>query len=270
MRGEGMLDSLHSKCQAGKGRDAVPTPASPRPQGRYGHASLYLILMLANPRKVKCIMAEHLGFLWGKDALLVMDSSRSQLILAIIARVSEYALRRNNIHRNSAMRFFLFLFFAAPAAIIYCFFGQVYGDELSKGRPARQAQCLLEVKGTHYVGGDCLFAPLDREGSFQITAAKRIRALVKVNRLKRADVSWSGATGGDAAAVSLGSAFFNKSGCWILFNSSPTPMETTLVCAWDQIRRGCSSGRHPPIRPFRALHGGSATECLHRYCRVPA
>jgi hypothetical protein len=84
------------------------------------------------------------------------------------------------------------------------------------------------------VGGDCSFAPLDREGSFQITTAKRMSALVKVKSPKRAEVSWS--VPGDAGAVSLGSAFFNDSGCWIV-DPSLIPTQRTLVCAWDKNQR---------------------------------
>ena len=167
---------------------------------------------------------------------------------------SEFLSCLSNTYRNSAMRLF-FLFFAGPAAVIFCLFGAVYADNLSGGRPARQAQCFLEVKGTHYVGGDCLFAPLDREGSFQITAARRISALVKVKSPERADVSWSGPTGGDAAAVSLGNAFFNGSGCWILFDPPPIPTKTTLVCAWDRNQR-LFLGPTPPNPPLSSIAWG--------------
>jgi hypothetical protein len=143
------------------------------------------------------------------------------------------------------MRLFFPFFFAASASIFFCLFAPVYADDLSTGRPARQAQCLLDVKGTHYVIGDCLFAPLDREGSFQITAAKRMTALVKVKSPGHAEAYWSGPAGGDAAAVSLGNAFNNDSGCWIV---DLTFTEGTAICAWDKKQR-LFLGPTPPDQP---------------------
>ena len=134
-------------------------------------------------------------------------------------------------------RFIPFNRFFGVAAISFCLCGHVCADGLSVKSPVRSAQCLLEVKGAHYLGGDCLFAPLDRTGSFQITAGKRFSALVKVKTPGHADVSWSGPTnGGDAAAVLLGGAFSNESGCWIV-DPSLIPTERTLVCAWDKNQR---------------------------------
>jgi hypothetical protein len=82
--------------------------------------------------------------------------------------------------------------------------------------------------------GDCLFAPLDRAGSFKITAAKRISALVKVTSPGSAEASWSGPAGSDPAAASLGSASYNGSGCWVV---DGTYAEQTAVCAWDKDRK---------------------------------
>jgi hypothetical protein len=153
------------------------------------------------------------------------------------------------------------LFFAASAAAIFCLLGPVYADKLAAGRPARQAQCLLKVKGIRYVGGDCLFAPLDRKGSFQVIAAKHIGASVKVKSPEHADVSWSGPTSGDPAAVSLGSAFFNESGCWIV---DLDRTEGTAVCAWDKNQK-LFLGPTPPDPPPWSLAWG---ERAGMYARI--
>lgn len=158
----------------------------------------------------------------------------SQLTLANIAGAGEFISCSKNTYRNSALRLFLILFLASATAAIFSPFGLIYADELSAERPARQAQCILEVEGILYVHGGCLFVPLDREGSFQITGPKRVSASVKVKSPGIAVASWSGPAGGDAAAASLGRAYTNHSGCWVVDLSST---EDTAVCAWDKKQR---------------------------------
>ena len=177
-------------------------------------------------------------------------------MLTNIARVRKFVSCPCNTYRNFPMR----LFFASSTVVIFCLFGPVFADGLSARRPARQAQCLLEVSGTHYIRGDCLFAPLDREGSFQITA-KRISALVKVKSTERAEVSWSGPTGGDEAAASLGSSFYNESGCWVV---DVDPTEGTAVCAWDKNQK-LFLGPTPAEPPGRGLAWG---ERAGMYARI--
>lgn len=129
-------------------------------------------------------------------------------------------------------------------------------------RPARAAQCFLEVSGVYYFGGDCLFAPLDKLGSFRITGENGLSAQVTVKPRSAdyvdkqhlpgtmlqpwpgskevgsgsGDASWSGPQGGQATAFHLGEAFNDERGCWV--GSDPKdPMTETHVCAWDKSQR---------------------------------
>ena len=129
-------------------------------------------------------------------------------------------------------------------------------------RPARAAQCFLEVNGVYYFGGKCLFAPLDRLGSFRITGEGGVSAQVTVNphvaeyvdkqhlpgtKLqpwpgskdvgpRSGDASWSGPQGGQATAVQLGEATNDERGCWVGYDPKD-PIKETQVCAWDKSQR---------------------------------
>lgn len=112
-----------------------------------------------------------------------------------------------------------------------CVSAQVRAAEVTSGRPARAAQCFLEVSGVHYVGGDCLFIPLDKIGSFRIEA-EGLSAQVKVSSASEGDASWSG-PGGGAATIPLGDTYNDQRGCW---NNCDPPKETH-VCAWNEGQR---------------------------------
>ena len=122
------------------------------------------------------------------------------------------------------------------ALFLSCFCARVRAAEETAERPARAAQCLLDVNGVHYVGGDCLFTPLDKLGSFRIEAAKGLSAQVKVKEASEGYASWSGPQGGDATAISLGAAYNSQRGCWDGVDPDD-PSKETHVCAWDMSQR---------------------------------
>ena len=126
----------------------------------------------------------------------------------------------------------------------------------------RAAQCFLAVSGIYYFGGDCLFAPLDKLGSFRITGENGLSAQVTV-RPRSADyvdkqhlpgtmlqpwpgskevgsgsgeAFWSGPQGGQSTAVQLGEAFNDERGCWVGDDPKDISKETHL-CAWDKSQR---------------------------------
>jgi hypothetical protein len=107
-------------------------------------------------------------------------------------------------------------------------------------RPARQAQCYLEVNNVYYFGGDCSFAPLDKVGSFRITDDKGLSAQVRVkeasNITKPGIASWSGTNGGDAAAINVGEIYNTGRGCWRT-DDHTDPWKWTFICAWDKDQR---------------------------------
>jgi hypothetical protein len=107
----------------------------------------------------------------------------------------------------------------------------------TRERPARPAQCYLEVNNVHYFGGDCLFAPLDKVGSFRITGEKGLSAQVKVKEgsdmTKPGIGSWSGPNGGDAAAINVGTIYNSGRGCWRV-DDHDHPYNRTSICAWDR------------------------------------
>ncbi|MBU6461454.1 MAG: hypothetical protein KGK01_08915 [Bradyrhizobium sp.] len=129
-------------------------------------------------------------------------------------------------------------------------------------RPARPAQCFLEVKGIRYAGGNCLFKPLDKVGSFRIEFEKGSSAQVRVkagsaeyvDKLRlpgtdlrpwpgskevstgSGDASWSGPEGGDATTIPLGESYNNQRGCWVGYDPND-PIKETSLCAWDKSQR---------------------------------
>ena len=97
---------------------------------------------------------------------------------------------------------------------------------------ARPGQCYLEVNNVYYFGGDCLFAPLDKFGSFRITGDKGLSAQVKVKEGTGIG-SWSGPNGGDAAALNIGIIYNTKRGCWRV-DDHDHPFNRISICAWDR------------------------------------
>jgi hypothetical protein len=136
-----------------------------------------------------------------------------------------------------------------------CGSAQARAAEEAAERPARATQCFLEVKGVHYLGGDCLFIPLDKIGSFRIVGnglSKDLSAQVKVKAAPKGEgrASWSGPQGGDATALPLGDIYNDQRGCW---NSYDPPKETH-VCAWDKSERLYLGPT--PVEPGRRLAYG--------------
>lgn len=134
-------------------------------------------------------------------------------------------------------------------------------EEISE-RPTRAAQCFLEVNGVHYVGGDCLFTPLDKIGSFRIESTKGLSAQVKVRVASEGDASWSGFQGGNASAVPLSDVHNDQRGCWNGFDSDD-PSKETHVCAWDKSQRLYLGPT--PVEPRWALGWG---ERAGMYARI--
>jgi hypothetical protein len=157
-------------------------------------------------------------------------------------------------------------FFRLTAVLIAIFLGsfsiQSHAAEENTERPARAAQCFLEVNDIYYFGGDCLFAPLDKFGSFRITGESGVSAQVTA-KPRTADyvdkqhlpgtklqpwpgskevgspsgaASWSGPQGGKATAVQLGEAINDERGCWVGYDPKD-PIKETHVCAWDKGQR---------------------------------
>ena len=139
---------------------------------------------------------------------------------------------------------------------------QSHETEDDTERPARAAQCFLEVNGIYYFGGDCLFAPLDKLGSFRIALKTGLSAQViakprsadyvdkqhlpgtklepwpgsKEVGAGSGDASWSGPRGGQATAIQLGETFNSGRGCWVGYDGNDITKET-LLCAWDKNQR---------------------------------
>ena len=120
---------------------------------------------------------------------------------------------------------------ASIALFFSCVSAQVCAAEENNGRPARAARYFLEVNGVHYVGGHCLFVPLDKIGSFRIEA-KGLSAQVKVSAASEGDASWSGPQGG-AATIPLGDTYNDQRGCWNNYD----PAKETHLCAWNESQR---------------------------------
>ena len=121
--------------------------------------------------------------------------------------------------------------------LVFSVFGmQVHAAQDTTERPARAAQCFLDVRGVHYIGGDCLFTPLDKIGSFRIEAGKGLSAQVTVTGHSEGAAFWSGPQGGGATAISLGAAYNDGHGCWN-GDDPGDPSKQTHVCAWDKSQR---------------------------------
>lgn len=155
---------------------------------------------------------------------------------------------------------------------------QSHAAEGNTERPTRVAQCFLEVSGDYYFGGDCLFAPLDKLGSFRITGENGLSAQVTAKPRSAeyvdkqhlpgmmlqpwpgskevgsgsGDASWSGPQGGQATAFQLGEVFNDERGCWARYD--PKDMKATQLCAWDKSQRLYLGPT--PVEPGRRLFWG--------------
>ena len=113
---------------------------------------------------------------------------------------------------------------------------------------SRPAQCLLEVKGVHYLGGPCAFTPLDRLGSFRIGNAEEVFAEVNVSGKDQGKASWSGPSGAKTSGGPLGDAF-RSGACWTVDDASAEDDNDSRICAWrpdEKVFLGASPRKPDP------------------------
>ena len=113
---------------------------------------------------------------------------------------------------------------------------------------SRPAQCLLEVKGVHYLGGPCTFTPLDRLGSFGIADSQGLAAQVRVSGKDAGKASWSGPSRANGAGVQIGDAF-RSGACWTIDDSSSDDYKDSRICAWgpgEKVFLGASPRKPDP------------------------
>lgn len=123
-----------------------------------------------------------------------------------------------------------------------------------KGRPA---QCLLEVKGVHYLGGPCIFTPLDKLGSFRITDVQGLNLVAQVNSSKKDEgkAVWNGPRGGNSPEKELGEAY-RSGGCWTASDSEPGKYEDSRICAWS-LKDSIYLSPSPRTDPSSIIYYGS-------------
>ncbi len=152
------------------------------------------------------------------------------------------------------------------SAILAVFFlgsfsGQLSAAKEAAERSARPAQCFLEVNGVHYMGGNCSFTPVGKNGSFRIKTSKGLSASVTVTENLIGDAVWNDAHGVSAKTVILGVAYGDGKGCWSNFDPDDQTKEFHL-CAWDKTERlylGPTPVEQPPPQ---ASPGASVPECM--------
>jgi hypothetical protein len=96
---------------------------------------------------------------------------------------------------------------------------------------SRDAKCLLEASGTHYIGDICRYIEIDKLGSFRIVGGLDLIAQVNVVKKGEGQASWNGPLG-KGAGKSLGTAY-QSSACWSGGDSGATPRDDFLICAWS-------------------------------------
>jgi hypothetical protein len=96
---------------------------------------------------------------------------------------------------------------------------------------SRDAKCLLEVAGTHYIGDVCKYIEIDKLGSFRVLGGLDLIAQVNVVKKGEGQASWNGPLG-TGAGKSLGAAY-QASACWSGGGSGTTPRDDFLICAWS-------------------------------------
>jgi hypothetical protein len=129
--------------------------------------------------------------------------------------------------------------------------------------PSRPAQCLLEVKGEHYLGGRCEFTPLDSAGSFRIADAqgRNLWAQIQVTKEDEGAAGWSGPAGGPAERR-LGAAT-RAGGCWTLDDATADHYDDTRICAWS-LNEGLYLGPSPKLPAAQAIiYYGSRVGMFH-------
>lgn len=102
----------------------------------------------------------------------------------------------------------------------------------------RPAQCLLEVKGVHYLGGPCKFTALDKLGSLRITDIQGLNLIAQINvQVKDEGTAiWNGPLGGNANGQVLGKAY-RQDACWFVSDSASDAYEDSRICAWSMNQR---------------------------------
>lgn len=93
------------------------------------------------------------------------------------------------------------------------------------GVTPRDAKCLLEVKGVHYIGDVCKFVSLDNQGSFRISDKRSgLTAQVNATQKDQGRASWNGPLG-QGSGTSL-CTVDRTAACWAGENN-------LLICAWS-------------------------------------
>ena len=119
--------------------------------------------------------------------------------------------------------------------IFLCFIAMTHFSNAAMAE-TRQAKCLLEVKGVHYIGGPCLFTPLDQQGSFRITDVQDLKLTAQVNVSKKDQgyALWNGPSVSKESKTVLGDVY-RSGGCWILSGAPDSNRyNDALICAWDE------------------------------------
>jgi len=157
---------------------------------------------------------------------------------------------------------------AVLIALFFCGSAQVRAAEETAERPTRAAQCFLEVNGVHYLGGDCLFTPLDKIGSFRIVGnglSKDLSAQVKVKAAPEGEgyASWSGPQGGTRQPFPWATPTTTSEAVGII-----TSRRRKHTCARGTRANGFTSVRCQSNRAG-ASPGASAQGCMRRSAPAP-
>jgi hypothetical protein len=159
-------------------------------------------------------------------------------------------LRRSVEETERACRMTIQLSLSAVLLLLLPIFGVA-----AQSRPAK---CLLEVKGIHYLGGPCVFTPLDKFGSFRITDAPGLNLIAQVIAHKKDEGTavWNGPLGGNAPAKDLGDVY-RSGGCWTASDSDPDKYNDSRICAWSLKEKVYLSPSPKEPSPSDVLYYGS-------------
>lgn len=117
---------------------------------------------------------------------------------------------------------------------------------------SRDAKCLLEVGGIHYIGNICKYIEIDKLGSFRIVGGLDLIAQVNAVKKGEGQASWNGPLG-TGAGKSLGTAY-QSSACWSGGNSGATPRDDFLICAWSMSTDAYLGPSPPAPDPSDAIY----------------
>ena len=134
------------------------------------------------------------------------------------------SLARRDIRRSAQSEVVLMIWIATRRTLSLMFLFTA-ANALTMPAQARQAKCLFEIDGVHYIGSVCEFTPIDKKGSFRIadTSGSGIEAEVKVTAPHEGIASWKDThkTPSDRYIGDVGQA----AGCW--------SDRSTYICAWS-------------------------------------